>query len=60
LVVPTIAATLGLRESAEQSVRATLEAYVRDCQLLLILEYFEHVRDAAEEVAALSASWATA
>ena len=56
LVVPTIAATLGLRESAGQSLRAALEAHLRDCHLVLVLDNFEHVRDAAAEVAALSAN----
>jgi len=56
LVVPTIAATLGLRESAGQSLRAALEAHLRDCHLMLVLDNFEHVRDAAAEVAALSAN----
>jgi predicted ATPase len=55
LVIPTIASALGLRESASQSLRAGLEAHLRDRRLLLVLDNFEQVRDAATEVAALSA-----
>ena len=50
LVVPTIAQTLGLREAGQQTPREVLHGYLRDRQMLLILDNFEHVLGAAPEV----------
>jgi predicted ATPase/class 3 adenylate cyclase/DNA-binding CsgD family transcriptional regulator len=53
LVIPTIAATLGVREVAGQPLIESLHAYVRDRQMLLLLDNFEQVVDAALPVSAL-------
>ena len=53
LVVPTVAQSLGLREAEGQTPRETLRAYLREKRLLLVLDNFEHVLEAAPEVAAL-------
>lgn len=51
LVIPTIASTLGVREEGwEQPVAEGLEEYLRDRRLLLILDNFEQVLDAAPVV----------
>jgi predicted ATPase/DNA-binding SARP family transcriptional activator len=48
LVVPTIAATLGIREEGwEQPVTAVLLEHLEDRRLLLVLDNFEQVLDAA-------------
>ncbi|MDQ3924881.1 MAG: tetratricopeptide repeat protein [Actinomycetota bacterium] len=52
-VVPTVAQSLGLREARGQTPRETLHAYLREKQLLVVLDNFEHVLEAAPEVAAL-------
>jgi predicted ATPase/DNA-binding XRE family transcriptional regulator len=52
-VLPTIAQSLGLRESGDRTLRATLHAYLREKRLLLVLDNFEHVLKAAPEVAKL-------
>ena len=56
LVLPTIAHALGLAEVGGQPPLETLRAYLRDRCLLLVLDNFEHVVEAAPEVAGLSAS----
>jgi predicted ATPase/DNA-binding XRE family transcriptional regulator len=56
LVVPTVARTLGLVDAGGQLPLDTLRAYLRDRRLLLVLDNFEHVAEAAPEVAKLSAS----
>ena len=56
LVVPTIAHTLGLREQAGQSPAQTLREYLGNKELLLVLDNFEQVLDAAVSVADLRAS----
>ena len=53
LVVPTVAQSLGLREAEGQTPRVTLRAYLRERRLLLVLDNFEHVLEAAPEVADL-------
>jgi predicted ATPase/DNA-binding XRE family transcriptional regulator len=53
LVLPTIAQSLGLRESGGRTPRETLYAYLREKRLLLVLDNFEHVLRAAPEVAKL-------
>jgi predicted ATPase/class 3 adenylate cyclase len=55
LVVPTIAQTLGLREQPGQSLAETLREYLAPCEMLLVLDNFEHVLDAATSVSALLA-----
>ena len=54
LVAPTIARTLGLREAPDsRSIEATLRNYLRDKHLLLLLDNFEQVIEAAPAVADL-------
>lgn len=43
LVLSTVAQTLGVREGEEGSLRQRLQAYLRDKQLLLVLDNFEQV-----------------
>ncbi|HZB81573.1 MAG TPA: tetratricopeptide repeat protein [Rubrobacteraceae bacterium] len=52
-VVPTVAQSLSLREAGGHTLRETLHAYLREKQLLLVLDNFEHVLEAAPEVAGL-------
>ncbi|MBA2278327.1 MAG: adenylate/guanylate cyclase domain-containing protein, partial [Chloroflexia bacterium] len=49
LVLPTIATTLGVREGGGQSLRDALVAYLAEKRLLLVLDNFEQVLDAAVE-----------
>ena len=56
LVVPTVAAVLGVREAVGEPLRASLSRYLRDRHLVLVLDNFEQVLDAAPDVAALLAS----
>jgi predicted ATPase/DNA-binding XRE family transcriptional regulator len=53
LVVPTIARSLGLREAEGQSANEALRAYLREKRTLLVLDNFEHLLEAASEVAIL-------
>jgi predicted ATPase/DNA-binding XRE family transcriptional regulator len=53
LVLPTIAQSLGLRETGDRNPRETLHAYLREKRLLLVLDNLEHVLKAAPEVAKL-------
>ena len=53
LVAATIAGALGIRETATDSVEASLRAYLRPRRLLLVLDNFEHVVDASPLVADL-------
>jgi predicted ATPase/class 3 adenylate cyclase len=46
-VVPAIAQTFGVRESEDRSLAVSLAAYLRRLQLLLVLDNFEQVVDAA-------------
>jgi predicted ATPase/class 3 adenylate cyclase/DNA-binding CsgD family transcriptional regulator len=50
LVVPTIAQTLELKEIGDQSLLDQLKVYLRDKQLLLLLDNFEQVISAAVHV----------
>jgi transcriptional regulator with XRE-family HTH domain len=52
-VLPTVAQSLGLREAGDQAPREALRVYLREKQLLLVLDNFEHVLEAAPEVAEL-------
>jgi hypothetical protein len=56
LVLPTIAQTFGLKEKGGQPLVVTLKDYLRDRQLLLLLDNFEHVPGAAVLVAELMAA----
>ena len=53
LVAATIAGALGVRETATDSIEATLRAYLRPRRLLLVLDNFEHVVAASPLVADL-------
>jgi predicted ATPase/DNA-binding CsgD family transcriptional regulator len=53
LVVPTIARTFGLGETGERSLLELLKAYLREKQLLLLLDNFEQVVDAGAVVTEL-------
>jgi len=53
LVVPAIARTFGLGETGERSLLELLQAYLRDKQLLLLLDNFEQVVAAAPVVTEL-------
>ena len=54
LVIPTIASTLGLREEGwEKPVRENLDDHLRQRRLLLILDNFEHLLEAAPVVTQL-------
>jgi hypothetical protein len=53
LVLLTVAETLGLREQGSQHIAVTLRAYLREQRLLLVLDNFEQVVEAAPEVSAL-------
>jgi predicted ATPase len=55
LVLPTIAQTLGLQEAAGHPLSAFLRDHVRMRQLLLVLDNFEQVVEAAPAVAELLA-----
>ena len=56
LVASAIAQALGLREQGDQPLHDTLMASLRDKQLLLLLDNFEHVAAAAPLLAALLAA----
>ncbi|HMQ29746.1 MAG TPA: tetratricopeptide repeat protein [Chloroflexaceae bacterium] len=56
LVLPTIVRTLGLQQGGEVSARLQLAAYLKGRQMLLLLDNFEQVLDAAPELAALLAA----
>jgi predicted ATPase/class 3 adenylate cyclase len=56
LVVPTIARALGLREHAGETMLETLTEYVRDRELLLVLDNLEQVPAAAPAIAGLLAA----
>ena len=53
LVVPTVAQSLGLRETEGRSLREALYTYLKEKRLLLVLDNFEHVLEAAPEVVEL-------
>jgi predicted ATPase/DNA-binding CsgD family transcriptional regulator len=53
LVVPAIAQTLGLREAGDQSLLAHLKVYLHEQHLLLFLDNFEQVMEAAPILTAL-------
>lgn len=53
LVVPTIAQTLGLNEAGERPLDERLRAHLRDRRLLLFIDNFDHVAQAAPLVTEL-------
>ncbi|MCB0127633.1 MAG: hypothetical protein KDE58_35460, partial [Caldilineaceae bacterium] len=53
LVLPAIAQTLDVREGANTTVAQSLQAHLYDKQLLLVLDNFEQVLDAAPRVGEL-------
>jgi predicted ATPase/transcriptional regulator with XRE-family HTH domain len=56
LVLPTIARSLGLREAPGQDLREALHSALGARRVLLVLDNFEHVLEAARDVAALPLS----
>ena len=56
LVVPNVARSLGVRETGGQTLDEALRARLRHKRTLLVLDNFEHVLDAAPEVADLMES----
>ncbi len=50
LVISAIAQVFGIREKAEEELVSSLKSYLRDKNLLLILDNFEHVQAAAAQV----------
>jgi predicted ATPase/class 3 adenylate cyclase/Tfp pilus assembly protein PilF len=56
LVVPTIAQTLGVKEAAGQLPLDTLKAYLKEKEMLLLLDNFEQVTGAAGDVSQLLAA----
>ncbi|HLL79543.1 MAG TPA: adenylate/guanylate cyclase domain-containing protein, partial [Ktedonobacteraceae bacterium] len=56
LVIPTIARTLDLKETGDQSLLALLKASLREKKLLLLLDNFERVVSAATQLADLLAA----
>jgi predicted ATPase/class 3 adenylate cyclase len=53
LVIPSIAKTLSVQEAANRPILDSLKEYLRDRQLLLVLDNFEHVLASAAQVADL-------
>ncbi len=56
LVLPTVAQTLGLNEHGTVRLVESLSNYLRDRQLLLVLDNFEHLLDGATSIGELLAS----
>jgi predicted ATPase/DNA-binding CsgD family transcriptional regulator len=50
LVVPSIALTLNVKEATDQPLIETLKAYLRGKEVLLLLDSFEHMMEAAPAV----------
>lgn len=53
LVIPTIAQTLGIKETSGQPHLTLLKAYVRDRHILLLLDNFEQILQAAPAISDL-------
>jgi predicted ATPase/DNA-binding SARP family transcriptional activator len=56
LVVPTIAQALILEERADEPLAETLERFIRDRELLLLVDNFEHLLEAAPVLSRLLAA----
>lgn len=54
-VLPTIAQSLGVRETRDQPLRETVADYLREKRMLLIIDNFEQVAGAATDLAELLA-----
>jgi predicted ATPase/class 3 adenylate cyclase len=54
-VIPAVASVLGVREIAGEPLRVTLGRALAERRMLLVLDNFEHVLEAAADVAALLA-----
>lgn len=50
LLIPTIAEAIGLKDSGTQALQTSLHNFLRPKRLLLILDNFEQLLDAAEEL----------
>lgn len=59
LVIPTIASTLGIGEELNEPLATTLQRWLRDRELLLVLDNVEHVLDAAFDIGDLLAACAS-
>jgi predicted ATPase/class 3 adenylate cyclase len=53
LFLPTVAATLGVKESSEKPPEESLKEYLREKELLLLIDNFEQVLEAAPAVSGL-------
>jgi class 3 adenylate cyclase len=53
LVLPAVAQTLGVKETAGESLRETVGSYMRERRTLLVLDNFEQLLPAAPDVAGL-------
>ena len=53
LVVPTIAQTLGVKEAGDETILEVLKNYLHDKQILLVIDNFEQVVEAAPDIAEL-------
>ena len=53
LVMPTVARTIGLQEQPGLTLEETLEAYLTEREVLLVLDNLEQVLDAAADVSSL-------
>jgi predicted ATPase len=53
LFLPTVATTLGVKESSEKALEESLKEYLRETELLLLLDNFEQVLEAAPAVSGL-------
>lgn len=53
LVIPSIARTLGIKEGGDEELVDNLKQFLQAQQLLLILDNFEHVAEAAPQLAEL-------
>ena len=56
LVISTVAQTLGVHDRGSQSIFETLREFLSPIKILLFLDSFEHVCEAASEVAQLDGS----
>ncbi len=56
LVIPSIAQSLGLSESSEQSLAEALTEYLKERKLLLVLDNFEQVIEAAPQISEMLAA----
>jgi predicted ATPase len=53
LVIPTIAQTLGVTETGGQTIGEALRRFLKDKELLLVLDNLEHLLDAAPQISDL-------